>query len=132
MSYFCEGSLGRARRLSENKIFQRKNEIIDNFVSAIDSEPYFQSVASDKERIKEAFDILLSWFRDLMLVKIGAEESKLIHADRIRDLRKLEEKYTFSELDEAVGEIVKASKLLADNLNVKIALTLLKEKLWRK
>ena len=132
LAYFSDGCLGKAVNLGDNKIFERKNEVINNFVFMRNSEPYLQGLIGEKEKIKEALDILLTWFRDLMLVKAGIEEIRLINFDRAKDLKKLETKYTFAELEAALKEIINTSKLLEDNLNMKIALTLIKERLWRK
>jgi len=132
LALFAEGNLGKARVLEEGKIFKRKNDIIDNFVLLGESERYLDSLVSDKEKTKEALDILYTWFRDLMLVKSGVEDLKLIHLDRAKDLKKLEGQYSLPQLEDALGEIVKTSKLLDDNLNLKVALPLMKEKLWRR
>ena len=131
LAYFSEGSLGRALRLKDAKLTQRKNEIINEFVFSRGNEPFLQTLVADKEKSKEAFDVLLAWYRDLMLIKSGVDEYKLINHDRVGDLKKLEVKYTFGELQEAIDEIVKTSQSLAENFNMKIAMTILKENLWR-
>ena len=132
LAYFSEGCLGKALRFNQNDIFRRKNQIIDNFILPGDSEPYFKELSADKEKTKEALDIIYSWFRDLLLFKSGIEELKLIHTDRAKDLKGLEGKYSFEELSESLAEISKTNRLLQDNMNLKIALTLMKEKLWRR
>lgn len=132
LSGYAEGALGKATQLNDNGLYRRKNEAIDQFVFLPGAEPFIQSIVADKERTKEVLSVLYSWFRDLLLVKSGAGEETLINIDRAGDLKRLEGKYSFAELEEAVSEIVKTSKLLEDNLNLKIALSLMKEKLWRK
>ncbi len=85
-----------------------------------------------KRKTKEVLDILLMWLRDLLILKTNGSETHLVHADRLKDLKKYEARYSFEEITELTREIVKAATLLAENLNVKIALSLMKENLWRK
>lgn len=132
LSHFAEGCLGKALWFHNQDVFMRKNAVIDNFVLSGNSEPYFKALIADKEKTKEALDIIYSWFRDLILLKSGIDEIKLIHTDRAKDLKKLEGKYSFEELADCVQEITKTTRLLEDNMNLKIALTLMKEKLWRR
>jgi DNA polymerase-3 subunit delta' len=129
---YAEGAFGKALQLNDSKLYQRKNEAIDQFVLLPGAEPFIQTIVADKERTKEVLSVLYSWFRDLLLVKSGVGEINFINIDRAGDLKRLEGKYSFEELQEALAEIVKTSKLLEDNLNLKIALSLMKEKLWRK
>lgn len=131
LASFAEGSLGKARGFKKQELFERKNEIINQFVYSRD-QAYVELLAKDRRKISEALGILLSWFRDLMLIKQNVEANRLIHLDRINDLKTLQTKYTFGELKEIVAEITKTSRLLEDNFNIKLALILIKEKLWRK
>jgi len=130
LASFSEGCLGKARRLNESKFLVRKNEIIDNIVFQGNNETYIKDVLADREHTKEVLDVLLSWFRDLLLVKVGAEEDQLVHVDRIDDLMDIEAKYSFHQVKDIVDSIVNAARLLGENLNVKIPLTLLREKIW--
>jgi len=132
LAYYSQGSLGRARHLAEEKFFERKNEALDALVCSPESEDYLKEILSDKEKTKEVLDILLMWLRDLLILKTNGSETHLVHADRLKDLKKYEARYSFEEITELTREIVKAATLLAENLNVKIALSLMKENLWRK
>ncbi len=132
LAYYSQGSLGRARHLAEEKFFDRKNEALDALVCTSESEDYLKETLLDKEKTKEVLDILLMWLRDLLILKTRGSETHLVHADRLKDLKKYEARYSFEEITELTQEIVKAATLLAENLNVKIALSLMKENLWRK
>ncbi len=131
LAHLSEGSFGKAISLNDSRVIQRKNKVINRFIFERDSESYLQNLALDKEKTKEAFDILLTWFRDLMLIKSGVEEIKLINLDRAKDLKKMSALYAFDELETAVSQITQTSYILSENLNMKITMTLLKEQLWR-
>lgn len=126
-SRFSEGALNRALSLEHEGFFRRKNEIIDNMVFARNNEPYLKTVLSEKERTDEALEVLLSWFRDLLLLKADAGHERLIHVDRRSDLERLVTRYTFRQVEDIMAQIINTARLLDENLNVKIAITLLRD-----
>lgn len=130
LAYFSEGCLGMARQLSEEGFFDKKNDIIDNIVFRGAQDSYLKAVSADKEQARAILNVLLAWFRDLILLKVGVEEDRLVNSDRRKDLTRLAGNYTFRQLTDIVNEIVTTLKLLDDNLNVKIPLTILKEEIW--
>jgi len=132
LAYFAQGCIGRAQKLNEDGLFDEKNRILDEFVFSYDSESYLKKILSDKIQTKKMLDIVLSWVHDAILLKTDAGEESLIHRDRTDDLKNFADKYSFEELRGIQKEIISANKLLADNLNVKMALSLIKERLWSK
>ena len=128
LSFFSEGCLGRARLLANGKFFERKNQTIDALIFSSNTDDYLKKILGDREKIKEALNILLTWFRDLLLVKAKSDESRLIHLDRLKDLKKYEAQYTFEQINEIIAQIVKATELLEENLNVKVALNLIRSR----
>ena len=91
-----------------------------------------KEILDDKEETKEFLDILFSWIRDALLAKVGVEDERLIHLDRIDDLNQFVKKHTFEELKALSHSIVKMYQLLADNLNIKLPLLIIGEQLWEK
>lgn len=132
LAYYAEGSRGRARRLAEDQFFKRKNQIINSFI-LIESNDYFvKNILADKAKIRELLDVLLSWVRDAMLIKSGVSVDSLIHLDRLEDLRRFARQFPFGELTELKKEIVNMYFMLSENLNIKIPLFIIKERLWAK
>lgn len=129
---FSEGCLGRARHLYHEKLFQKKDVIIDSFIHARDDEIFIKRFLADKEKTKEILCIIASWFRDLILLKSGVKEGDSIHFDRLKELKCMKERYSFEDLNDIFLELVKMLKLFDDNLNLKIALTLVREKIYGK
>lgn len=130
LAYFSEGCFGKAKRLYDKDFVDKKNEIINRVIFEDNNEVYLKKVLADKESIKDMLDVLLFWFRDLLLLKVGIEEHSLVHLDRINDLCALSRGYSFEQLNDIIRQIVNTSKLLGANLNVKIPVELLKEKIW--
>ena len=132
LSFFSEGCLGRAGHLAREKFFERKNQTIDLMVCSSGSDDYLKQILSDKKKTREVLNVLLTWFRDLLLLKLSSDESRVIHLDRIKDLRKYQSQYSFEQINEIITQIVNAMELLEENLNVKLPLNIIKERLWRR
>jgi DNA polymerase-3 subunit delta' len=129
---FAEGCLGRARKLEEEKIFERKNQLIDQVVYTVEWEHLLKLVAGDKARAKELLDVLYYWFRDVLLIQCGVGEEALIHGDRWQDLESLSGHYSFDQIEDILDAIVNTMKQLGENLNVRVPLMLVREKIWER
>ncbi len=118
-----------ARKLHENGFLKRKNAAIDELLFGGGNEAYWKKVLGDKGELREALQVLLGLLRDMLLLKAGMPESGLLHADRAEELRQWASRYSFVDLAELVRETVEATRTLEENLNVKIAFALIREKL---
>ena len=132
LTFFSEGNSGKARRLKEDNFVARKNERIDNIPFQKNSDAFLKAILADKDQIKVMLDVLLSWFRDVLLLKAGDREENTVNADRMKDIRQAAERYSFQELENIIEQIVTTTQLLGDNLNVKIPVSLLRERIWVK
>lgn len=133
LSFYAEGCFGKAKKLNEAKIIRRKNDFIDQFILSRNSEAFIKDVIKDDKGLKEFLNILLSWVRDAILIKSGVGHDSVMNVDRIKELRHFQGQYTFEDLKDLEKEVVKTHQLLADNLNIKLPLFIIKEKLtWGK
>jgi DNA polymerase-3 subunit delta' len=132
-SYFCDGCIGKAERLSQEGFFLRKNDIIDKLLLNRNNEIYVKEALADKDQTRQVLSVILTWFRDLLLLKNNIFDARLVvHADRMKELASVLPGYSFSQVEGIIDETVNTTKLLADNLNVKIPFSLLMEKIWVK
>ena len=129
LAYFAEGCPGKAQRFKEIQMFEKKNEVIDRFLLTTESQAYMKKILADKEQTREFLDVLLSWIRDCVLIKTGIDSARLIHRDRINELRRFQERFAFEELLEAHQDVVRMCQLFTDNLNIKIPLALIRTSL---
>lgn len=128
-SRFTEGTVNRALTLKQDDFFRRKNEIIDNIVFARNNESYLKTVLPEKERTRELLEVVKSWFRDLLLIKAGVDTGGIIHVDRRKDLTQLASRYSFDQVEAILNQAMATTRLLDENLNVKIAVTLLRDRI---
>jgi len=128
LAYFSEGCMQKAKKMKEKGILKTKNEIINNFILSQADEKYTKKVLSEKDLMKLFLSVLLSWVRDGLLLKAGAGKINIINIDRLDELNQFQEKYSFQALEQLNDEIINMSKLLAENLNIKIPLMIIREK----
>jgi len=132
LAYASEGCFGKIVDQDFKDIFIRKNRAIDEFVFASDAEEYLKEIAGDKDQTREALWFLFCWFKDLALTKLDVPQERLIHFDRSEDLNAIKKKYSFEDIEEILADITTATGALQDNFNVKVPLTLIKEKTWKR
>lgn len=132
LAFFADGSFQRAKSLYESKFHQQKNKMIDEMVMKRSSDEFLRKALSDKDQTKALLDVLLSFFRDMALLKSGVGESFLANRDRVRDLKSLSHGFSFDHVMKIVDEIINAMRLFKDNLNVKMSISVIKELVWVK
>ncbi len=128
LSVYADGCLGKARKLAAGGIAERKNRIVDQMLFSARVDDYLKGLASDKEVAVEALNVLLSFFRDALLLKAGVGVEALIHQDRIKDLE-TQGNRPIADLTGIISQIIQTKKLIDDNLNMKMSLALLKERI---
>jgi DNA polymerase III subunit delta' len=119
LAYFAEGSLGEALKLKDEGLYARKNGIIDSFcdIGSRIEDPV--SLASRQDLLR-SFNILVSWFRDVYLLKTGLFVDDLIHSDRRQDLTRAAESYSIEELDRVMSLLSESVLHVGRNLNKKL------------
>lgn len=132
LAYFAEGCLGQARRFKEDGLCAAKDEIINRYILGREREALIKTIGADKVMTREFLDVLLSWVRDCLLIQAGVQDARLVHVGRIRELQKFQQRFSFEELAGIYQETVNACRLLVENLNIKIPLSIIGEMLWAK
>ncbi len=130
LAQFSQGCIGQAREMQENSFFQQKNEVINNLILKESNDLFLKKILEDKIQTKVALSVLLSWFRDLLILKSGGGPDQMVHLDRYDELLTLEKKYSFEKVNGIIDEVVQALALCGENLNIKIPFILLREKIW--
>lgn len=89
---FSNGSIGKAIELTENSEFFQKREeiinIIDEIVNGNKIRVFTASelLSKNKDNVEELLDIILYWFRDLLVYKELGESPLIINGDKIKTL----------------------------------------------
>jgi len=125
LAYLSEGRLGLALALNASETLRDKNRVIDNFVTARGDADDFTQI-TDKAQLRQALNILASWFRDIYLLKSGVAHNELIHLDRKSELLRVMQKYSFLQIEDILDCISDSVGYMDQNINTKIMLANLK------
>ncbi len=128
VAVYADGCLGKARKFASEGILLRKNRIIDQMLFSARSDDFLKELSGDKTAAIEALNVMMSFFRDVILFKSGVAVEGLIHQDRISDLKAFTVR-PLTDLAAIISQIVQTKRLIDDNLNVKMSLALLKERM---
>lgn len=124
---FTKGSVGQAIKLSQSEdFFQRRDKvlkIIDDIIKGntyrvFDSENFFKE---SKEDWEEILDIILYWFRDLILYKELGKSELLLNKDKISLLSSqvfLKEE----RINDIIEKVAKVKKDIQRNVNYQLAI----------
>jgi len=94
----AEGSLGRAREILEQGVVQERIEVLSAVYELRLSDPVPLLELSERwyrerERVGDRLTLLLSWYRDVLVLASGGGEQRLLHGDLelapARDLAKV-------------------------------------------
>jgi DNA polymerase-3 subunit delta' len=130
LAKLSDGKLGRAIKLRSRDILEEKNRIIDEI-------PNLNLLTSgifdieDQEYVEITLEILVAWFRDILVLKSGLETSLLINTDREPELKRKAFLYSFEELEGRIEAIIKTRNLIRQNINPKLAFDCLGMELTR-
>lgn len=127
---FAGGGLGRALDLKEQDSFSKKNELLDGFLRGDVSDGFIKKLTEDKERTKFFLEILLAWVRDAIFLKSGQTSLSLVHQDRAAEIEHFQRRFCRDDLWSLYRQVVQASRQLADNLNLKVPLMIIKEQIY--
>lgn len=127
IAHFTRGSVGKSINLSQSEEFFQKREeiidIIDNILSG-DKVKIFNSIElfnQNKNSIDEIIDIILYWFRDLLVYKEIGDTELLINRDKI----KLLSGQTFldiSKINDIIDSVMKTKEYIKNNVNFQLAI----------
>jgi DNA polymerase-3 subunit delta' len=118
-----EGRIGQALSLKEQGAISKKNRIIDRVCQSgreVSSMDVFN--IKDKKELTSQIRYLLNWFRDILIYKSGLPSSSIINADRIEKIKSRASLFSFRELEQIIVKIIKAHRLMEQNVNLKIVL----------
>lgn len=128
LARFSAGSPGKAIA-SRAEFLEDKNAYLNEFVLSPASDAVIKKFSGDKDLTRELCEILLSFYRDIMLFKGGVGDELFFNRDRLVEIRRLAPRYTPEDVERIMAEIVKTRAAVDENFNVRIALTILKEML---
>jgi len=124
LSHLSEGRIGKAIAIKEEGGLKWKNAIIDGFtmenIIANEDALYF---GNKREKVLDIMDVMISWYRDMLILANGADAALVINADRIDDLIKKANALSEYKIRELLAETLKMRAYIEQNVNPKLALS---------
>lgn len=133
LAYFSEGRYQKALEFKERDLFNEKKTILSYFLErnlSPKDNPNIKDLIKDKEGFNLILSVLISWFRDILLLKRGIF-SEIINVDQREKLLESFSKYTFEELEEIYKMLKEISFCYEQNVNPKLILNYIKVNLWK-
>lgn len=130
LAKLARGSAGEALYLAKEKnTLKIREELLNALRKNMNLEEIFKLAAqwaNHKEKeLQRIFDVILFWFRDILILKQGGEKW-LINYDKVKELAREKDKYSAQDIKKIMETIEKARYYLKSNVSQKLVL----ESLW--
>lgn len=128
---FAQGNMGRAIMLANSEHF---NEIRDEavqllkYINEMELSEIVQAVSritAYKLEINDYLDIIMIWYRDVLLYKATADVNHLVFRDEIYDIKKSASKSSYEGIEQILEALEKAKVRLNANVNFDLVIELL-------
>lgn len=128
---FAQGNVGKAIQLAGNEDFiELKNSALQLLKRIKDIELYemmeaVKQISQYKLQINDYFDLLMIWYRDVLLYKATADINSLIFKDEVYDIKKQANISSYSGIETILEALEKAKLRLNANVNFDLVMELL-------
>ena len=78
-----------------------------------------------KENIGDFLDLLMTWFRDLLIVKKINDDLYLINRDKYKTLLKQSQVLSYNKISVMIDNIINAKNLLRQNSNIRLVIEMM-------
>ena len=128
LANFSRGSMQKAIELSESEDFHIMRDEVQKYVetfltgSMLDIMDIQSSIEKYKDNITNVLDLLVNYFRDIMMVKENVDSSMIINLDRLVFIKNMSTKITYSQLSKIIDIIEDIKNKLRSNCNFNISI----------
>lgn len=128
---FARGNVGKAVALASSENFDLiKKDALDMLRYLEDMEihevvEWVKKISDYKLEINDFLDILMVWFRDVLLFKATNDVNMLIFKDEVQEIKKKAAHSSYSGLEEIINAIEKAKVRLNANVNFDLTIELM-------
>ena len=128
---FCQGNMGKAIRFANSEDFQEMKTDTLKLLKNIDSMELPEIVetirlfAQRKGMINDYLDLMLLWYRDVLMFKVTKDANLLLYQEEYHDISKQANTRTYENIENILQAIDKAKIRLDANVNFEIAIELM-------
>ena len=128
---FAQGNVGKAITLATSEDFHDIRESVIELMKHIHEMDLAElvtavrQISDEKLVIQDYFDIMMIWFRDVLLYKATKEIDSLTFKDEILEIKKQADRSTYQGLEAVIEAIGKAKARLQANVSFELTLEML-------
>lgn len=128
---FCQGNVGKAIRFASSEDFQEMKNDTLQLLKRIDAMEITDIVSIIKElslrkgKINEYLDLMLLWYRDVLMFKVTKDANLLLYRDEFKAISKQASVRNYADIEKIIKAIDKAKIRLSANVNFETAIELL-------
>ncbi|MDY4574195.1 MAG: DNA polymerase III subunit delta' C-terminal domain-containing protein [Intestinibacter sp.] len=128
LANFSRGSMQKAIELSESEDFYIMREEIQKYIETflngdlIDIMEIQNGIEKYKDQIINVLDLMINYFRDIIMVKENIDNSMIINLDKLVFIKNMSKKITYSQLSKIIDIIEETKNKLRSNCNFNISI----------
>lgn len=128
LSTFARGSIEKAIELSESADFTIMRDEIQTYIEIMIDKDMIDilEISASMEKYKNdsinVLDMLINYFRDMMLLKEKVDKSMIINIDKITFIQNMSKKITYSQVSKIIDIIEDTKKKIRSNCNFNISI----------
>ncbi len=128
---FSQGNVGKAIQLASSDSFKEIKDSAVQLMKRIQDIELYEMGAAVKQigeyklSINDYFDIMMVWYRDVLLYKATMDINSLIFKDEVYDIKKQASNYSYHGIQDILKALEKAKIRLNANVNFDITIELL-------
>ncbi|NLL72818.1 MAG: DNA polymerase III subunit delta' [Clostridiales bacterium] len=128
---FSGGNIGKAIRYASSEDFEGKKEDILHILRYIDQMELHEIIAGiktiseNKASIDDYIDIMLLWFRDVLILKATKDPNLLLFKDEFQTIKKQANVRSYDKIENIIKSMEEAKAKLKANVNFDITIELM-------
>lgn len=128
LSAFSRGSMKKALELSSSNDFYEMKESVQNYIEIILSKNMVEilDIPSQMEKYKSesitVLDMMINYFRDIMICKEHVDKNMIINADKIVFVQNMSTKITYSQVSKIIDIIEDTKIKIKGNCNFNVSI----------
>lgn len=128
---FSQGNLGKAIRYSTSEEFNESKDKVLHLLKYVENMQVYEildgikQLGEHKLDIYDYIDIMMLWYRDILLYKVTGSPDQLLFRSEFAYMRKQAEKIGFDGIENIIRAMDKAKERLRANVNFDIAMELM-------
>ena len=128
LSTFARGSIEKAIELSESADFAIMRDEIQTYIEVMLDKDIIDilEIPTSMEKYKKdaisVLDMIINYFRDIMLLKEKVDKSMIINIDKLTFIQNMSKKITYSQVSKIIDIIEDIKKKIRSNCNFNISI----------